>query len=100
MFSFFKNLTGGKTISREAMEPALDKMKDHLVTKNVALEIAEKLCDSVASKLEGKVVGTFTGQWMCVLNSYHMLKTVCIACVVGTLVHVYQFRLYTYAKKC
>ena len=61
MFSFFKTLTGGKTISREAMAPALDKMKDHLITKNVALGIAEKLCDSVAAKLDGKVVGTFTG---------------------------------------
>ena len=54
-------MTGGKTISKDAMIPALDKMKDHLITKNVALEIAEKLCDSVAAKLDGKVVGTFTG---------------------------------------
>jgi signal recognition particle receptor subunit alpha len=61
MFSFFKNLTGGKTITREAMEPALDKLKEHLVTKNVAHEIAEKLCGSVATKLDGKVVGSFTG---------------------------------------
>ena len=67
MFSFFKTLTGGKTITREAMEPALEKMKEHLFTKNVALEIADKLCGSVASKLEGKVVGTFTGGWeLCV----------------------------------
>ena len=61
MFSFFKSLTGGKTITKEAMEPALERMKEHLVTKNVAIEIAEKLCNSVASKLDGKVVGTFTG---------------------------------------
>ena len=70
MFSFFKSLTGGKTISKEAMEPALERMKEHLVTKNVAIEIAEKLCNSVASKLDGKVVGTFTGEgcglyWAC-----------------------------------
>ena len=64
MFSFFKSLTGGRTITHEAMEPALEKMKEHLVTKNVAIEIAEKLCGSVASKLEGKVVGTFTGEWV------------------------------------
>lgn len=62
MFSFFKSLTGGKTISKEAMEPALERMKEHLVIKNVAIEIAEKLCNSVASKLDGKVVGTFTGE--------------------------------------
>ena len=29
--------------------------------KNVATEIAEQLCDSVSRKLEGKVLGTFTG---------------------------------------
>ena len=85
------------------MEPALDKMRDHLVTKNVALEIAEKLCDSVASKLEGKVVGTFTGQWMCVLNIYHMLQTMHCQCSVGSLVtlvvHVYQFRLYALCQE-
>ena len=80
MFSSSKSLTGGKTITREAMEPALEKMKDHLVTKNVVLEIAEKLCESVASKLEGRVVETFTGQWMCVLNSYHMLQTMHCLC--------------------
>lgn len=37
------------------MEPVLDKLKDHLITKNVASDIATKLCDSVAVKLEGKV---------------------------------------------
>jgi signal recognition particle receptor subunit alpha len=34
-------------------------MRDHLIAKNVAAEIAEKLCDSVATKLEGRVLGTF-----------------------------------------
>lgn len=29
--------------------------------KNVATDISEKLCNSVAAKLEGKVLGTFTG---------------------------------------
>lgn len=29
--------------------------------KNVAAEISEKLCQSVAAKLEGKILGTFTG---------------------------------------
>lgn len=37
------------------MDPALEKLKEHLVAKNVAVEIATKLCDSVSSKLEGKV---------------------------------------------
>ena len=37
------------------MVPVLDKLRDHLIAKNVATEIAGKLCDSVAVKLEGKV---------------------------------------------
>ena len=37
------------------MAPVLDKMRDHLIAKNVAAEIAGKLCDSVAAKLQGKV---------------------------------------------
>ena len=57
----FTSLGVGKTITRESMAAPLDKMKDHLITKNVASAIAEKLCDSVATKLEGKIIGTFTG---------------------------------------
>jgi len=37
------------------MQPVLDKLKDHLIAKNVAADIAHKLCESVAAKLEGKV---------------------------------------------
>lgn len=37
------------------MRPVLDHLRDHLISKNVAAEIANKLCDSVAEKLEGKV---------------------------------------------
>lgn len=35
-----------------------------LTAKNVAADISEKLCDSVATKLEGKVLGTFSGKSM------------------------------------
>ena len=61
VFSFFKNLTGGKTITRAGLDPILEKMKENLITKNVAAEISDKLCESVAVKLEGKVIGTFSG---------------------------------------
>lgn len=59
MFSIFKGLVGSKNLSREDMQPALDKLRDHLIGKNVASEIAYKLCDSVATKLDGRVLGTF-----------------------------------------
>ncbi|XP_068563473.1 signal recognition particle receptor subunit alpha [Cebidichthys violaceus] len=60
MFGMLKGLVGSKSLSREDMESVLEKMKDHLIAKNVAAEIAYQLCDSVAKKLEGKVMGTFT----------------------------------------
>ncbi|XP_019950618.1 signal recognition particle receptor subunit alpha isoform X1 [Paralichthys olivaceus] len=60
MFGMLKGLVGSKSLSSDDMEPVLEKMKDHLITKNVAADIASKLCDSVAKKLEGKVMGTFT----------------------------------------
>lgn len=59
MFSIFKGLVGSKALSEETMRPVLDKMRDHLIGKNVAADIANKLCDSVATKLDGKVLGTF-----------------------------------------
>uniref|UniRef100_A0A1A8F8M3 Signal recognition particle receptor (Docking protein) n=2 Tax=Nothobranchius korthausae TaxID=1143690 RepID=A0A1A8F8M3_9TELE len=60
MFGMLKGLVGSKSLSRDDMEPVLEKMRDHLIAKNVAADIASRLCDSVAKKLEGKVMGTFT----------------------------------------
>lgn len=93
MFGMLKGLVGSKSLTREDMEPVLEKMKDHLIgatshisqlplsfsstfkmnfsvihssynpiAKNVAADISSKLCDSVAIKLEGKVMGTFTSK--------------------------------------
>lgn len=59
VFSMFKNLVGSKSLTMEDIQPVVDKMKDHLISKNVASDISQKLCDSVATKLEGKVLGTF-----------------------------------------
>ncbi|XP_029172259.1 signal recognition particle receptor subunit alpha homolog isoform X1 [Nylanderia fulva] len=59
MFSMFKSLVGSKSLKQEDMLPVLEKLKDHLITKNVAADISQKLCDSVGAKLEGKVLGTF-----------------------------------------
>ncbi|CAK1542943.1 unnamed protein product [Leptosia nina] len=59
MFSIFKGLVGSKALTEETMRPVLDKMRDHLIGKNVAADIANKLCDSVSTKLDGKVLGTF-----------------------------------------
>ncbi|XP_066495394.1 signal recognition particle receptor subunit alpha [Tiliqua scincoides] len=60
MFGMLKGLVGSKSLTREDMDSVLEKMKDHLIAKNVAADIAVQLCESVAKKLEGKVMGTFT----------------------------------------
>merc|ERR1712113_1293237 len=39
--------------------PVLEKLRDNLIGKNVASEVAESLTESVMVKLEGSVMGTF-----------------------------------------
>uniref|UniRef100_A0A0A9CN57 Signal recognition particle receptor subunit alpha homolog n=1 Tax=Arundo donax TaxID=35708 RepID=A0A0A9CN57_ARUDO len=46
--------------NKSDLQPALKALKDRLMTKNVAEEIAEKLCESVAASLKGKKLGSFT----------------------------------------
>ncbi|XP_022109366.1 signal recognition particle receptor subunit alpha-like [Acanthaster planci] len=60
VFNMFRGLVGSKSLTKEDMAPAMNKMQDHLTAKNVARDIAEKLCDSVSTKLEGKVMGTLS----------------------------------------
>ena len=59
IFSMFSNLVGSKPLTREDLEPVLAKLKDNLIAKNVASEVAESLTESVMVKLEGSVMGTF-----------------------------------------
>lgn len=61
MFNVFKGLVGTRTITKDQLGPIVDKMRVLLIEKNVAAEIADKLCLSVAEKLEGKALGTFEG---------------------------------------
>lgn len=59
-FSSFRSLVGNKQLTSEDLEPVLERMKENLINKNVAAEPAQKICESVGQKLEGKVVGTFS----------------------------------------
>ncbi|KAL5705959.1 hypothetical protein ACHQM5_024181 [Ranunculus cassubicifolius] len=58
--SMFQSIAGKSNLEKSDLEPALKALKDRLMTKNVAEEIAEKLCESVAASLEGKKLGSFT----------------------------------------
>ncbi|KAK3812387.1 MAG: SRP54-type protein [Linnemannia elongata] len=59
LMSFFKNMTGQKEMTAETLEPIMSKMKEHLINKNVAADIAQHLCDSVAKGLVGQTLGNF-----------------------------------------
>ncbi len=60
LFSRLSTLTSTKTLTKEDLAPVLQEMEKHLMGKNVAKDIAEKLCDSVGSALVGKKLGGFT----------------------------------------
>jgi signal recognition particle receptor subunit alpha len=55
----FSNLVGNKVLTREDLEPVLAKLKDNLIGKNVASEVATSLIASVPVKLEDSVMGIF-----------------------------------------
>ncbi|KAJ4832603.1 hypothetical protein Tsubulata_027152 [Turnera subulata] len=58
--SMFQSIAGKANLEKADLEPALKALKDRLMTKNVAEEIAEKLCESVAASLVGKKQASFT----------------------------------------
>jgi len=59
VFSYFNSLTGTAEITEETIAPVLEKMRFHLSGKNVAAEIAEKICGAVGESLLGTTKGTF-----------------------------------------
>jgi signal recognition particle receptor subunit alpha len=68
--SIFARLTGSKVLSEEDLKPVLEGMKQHLMKKNVAKEIADKVCEGVGEGLVGKKVGGFQSRrWCCVALS-------------------------------
>lgn len=59
IFSSLKSLVGAKVLTEEMITPVMEKMQEHLVSKNVASEIAQKVCNNVAQSLEGKQISSF-----------------------------------------
>lgn len=56
----FRNVVGGKTLTREDLVKPLKGMEQHLLKKNVALEAAVRLCESVERDLVGMKTPSFT----------------------------------------
>ncbi|PPQ99117.1 hypothetical protein CVT26_014367 [Gymnopilus dilepis] len=52
--SIFARLTGSKALTEADLKPVLEAVKQHLMKKNVAVDIAEKVCEGVGESLIGK----------------------------------------------
>jgi len=59
----FRNVVGGKTLTKEDLDKAMKGMEDHLLRKNVAREAAVRLCEGVERELIGVKTGNFESQY-------------------------------------
>ncbi|EFY85586.1 signal sequence receptor alpha subunit [Metarhizium acridum CQMa 102] len=55
----FRNVVGGKTLTKEDLDKAMKGMEEHLLRKNVAREAAVRLCEGVEKELVGVRTGNF-----------------------------------------
>lgn len=58
----FARLTGSKVLSAQDLQPVLAEMEKHLMDKNVAKDISEKMCDAVGTALVGKKLGGLSSE--------------------------------------
>ncbi|CED83373.1 Signal recognition particle receptor, alpha subunit [Phaffia rhodozyma] len=57
--SFFSRLKGTKVLTKEDLQPVLEVMEKHLMGKNVAKGVCERVCEGVESALIGRKLGSF-----------------------------------------
>lgn len=55
----FRNVIGGKVLTKADLEKPLKAMETHLLQKNIAREAAVRLCEGVEQELVGKKTGNF-----------------------------------------
>jgi signal recognition particle receptor subunit alpha len=68
----FRNVVGGKTLTKEDLDKAMKGMEEHLLQKNVAREAAVRLCEGVEKELLGVKTGSFESTFT---DRYHVLLT-------------------------
>ena len=67
----FRNVVGGKVLTKEDLEKPMKGMAEHLMRKNVAQEAAVRLCDGVERSLIGVKTGNFQSQ-SSLINSLYL----------------------------
>jgi signal recognition particle receptor subunit alpha len=60
----FRNVVGGKTLTKADLDKAMKGMEDHLLRKNVAREAAVRLCEGVERELIGVKTGSFESKFI------------------------------------
>lgn len=60
--NLFRNVVGGKVLTKEDLDKAIKGMEEHLLKKNVAREAAVHLCQGVETSLIGVKTGSFQSQ--------------------------------------
>ena len=58
----FRNVVGGKVLTKADLEKPMKGMEEHLLNKNVAQEAAVRLCEGVERELIGVKTGSFESQ--------------------------------------
>lgn len=58
----FRNVVGGKVLTKEDLDKAMKGMEEHLLKKNVAREAAVRLCEGVEKELVGVKTGSFESE--------------------------------------
>jgi signal recognition particle receptor subunit alpha len=59
----FRNVVGGKVLTKQDLEKAMKGMEEHLLKKNVAREAAVRLCEGVEKELVGVKTGNFESEF-------------------------------------
>ncbi|OAF66464.1 hypothetical protein A3Q56_05813 [Intoshia linei] len=59
-YSYLRACVSSEPINSESLKPLMESMIDNFVDKNIAVEVASKICESVRCSLEGKILTKFS----------------------------------------
>ncbi|KAJ2779213.1 hypothetical protein GGI15_003948 [Coemansia interrupta] len=57
IFGMFKSLTSGRVLTAEILTEPMARMREHLTNKNVAADVSDEICRTVAKSMVGVRVG-------------------------------------------
>ena len=56
---YFRNIVGGKTMTKQDLDKPLKAMEEHLINKNVARDAAVRLCEGIETEMIGRKTAAF-----------------------------------------